>query len=76
MVHSLPRFMHSILANLHLPRGIGNASAKKARQRRLKKLSYAFLVTVCLQGDWVDFQDGNRLRSRYVSMGHDADGQC
>jgi hypothetical protein len=29
-----------------------------------------------LQGVWVDFQDGNRLRSRYVSMGHDADGQC
>jgi hypothetical protein len=39
--------MHSILANLHLPRGIGNASAKKARKRRQKKLSYAFLVTVC-----------------------------
>jgi len=47
MVHSLSRLLHSILANLRLPRGIGNDGAKKGRRRRQKKLSYAFLVTVC-----------------------------
>jgi hypothetical protein len=47
MVHSLSRFLHSILANLRLPRGIGNDEAKKALPCRQKKLSYAFFVTVC-----------------------------
>jgi hypothetical protein len=37
----------SILANVRLPRGIGNDSAKKGHRRRQLKLSYAFLVTVC-----------------------------
>jgi hypothetical protein len=39
--------LHSILANLRLPRGIGNDGAEKGRRRRQNKLSYAFLVTVC-----------------------------
>jgi hypothetical protein len=43
--------LHSILANLRLPRGIGSAGndsgAKKGRRAPSKKLSYAFLVTVC-----------------------------
>ena len=47
MVHSLSQILHSILANLRLSRGIGNAGAEKGPARSLKKLSYAFLVTVC-----------------------------
>jgi hypothetical protein len=39
--------LHSIFANLRLPRGIGNAGAKKGPARSFKKLRYAFLVTVC-----------------------------
>ena len=47
MVHSLSRLLHSILANLRLSRGIGVRWCEKRSRRSLKKLSYAFLVTLC-----------------------------
>jgi hypothetical protein len=39
--------LHSILANLRLPRGIGNARSQNRSLHRQKQISYAFLVTVC-----------------------------
>jgi hypothetical protein len=50
VVHSLSRFLHSILANLRLPRGIGNDGAKKGRGTRDLRSSIT-AYTWCLYED-------------------------